>query len=575
MKHVVLDLETNGLLDSASRIHSLVLRDVETGAVQSEVSTDLPRGFGALGRAETIVGHNVIGFDLPVIQKIFNLSFGAKVRDTLLMAQLRWPEIIAQDYANRYFIPKDLFGSHSLEAYGYRLGLHKGNFKGPWDKWSQEMQDYCIQDTAVTLKLYKELQKAIQEGIIPESAIEMEHEFAKLMHWQEQEGVPFDTEAAIKLRDPLKQRIEEVRDELIRIVPPTIIKLKTKTKTVPFNPGSRDQILKFLQDKYDWKPEKRTKNGNACLDEDVLKGLTYPEAPLFVEYFELQKLLGMLSEGKESWLNHVKDGRIHGKVTTAGTITGRCSHQHPNLGQIPSTRSFMGKEVRSLFYAPEGYSLVGIDASGLELRCLAHYLDHWDYGQYTQVVCEGDVHTTNMLAAGLQTRDQAKTFIYALLYGAGDEKIGSIVLPDGTKERKKDAGLVLRTRFMQQIPAFGALVKEAKKQVENKGYLVGIDGRRLTIRHLHAIINTLMQNAGAVACKNAWVILFEKLRAQGIKAKPALNVHDEAQILVPTEQASLVGKLGVASIEEAGIKLGFKCPLTGAYRIGRNWSETH
>jgi DNA polymerase I-like protein with 3'-5' exonuclease and polymerase domains len=437
------------------------------------------------------------------------------------------------------------------------------------------MQDYCIQDTAVTLKLYKELQKAIQEGIIPESAIEMEHEFAKLIHWQEQEGVPFDTEAAIKLRDPLKQRIEEVRQELIRIVPPTIIKLKTKTKTVPFNPGSRDQILKFLQDKYDWKPEKRTKGGNASLDEEVLSGLTYPEAPLFLEYFSLQKLLGMLSEGKESWLNHVKDGRIHGKVNTAGTITGRSSHVSPNLGQIPSTRSFMGKEVRSLFYAPEGMSLVGIDASGLELRCLAHYLDHWDYGQYTQVVCEGDVHTTNMLAAGLPNRDSAKTFIYALLYGAGDEKIGSIVLPDGTKDRKKDAGLVLRTRFMQQLPAYGALVKKINEQVDTKGYLVGIDGRRLTIRHRHAALNTLLQNAGAVACKTAWVILFEKLRAQGIKAYPALNVHDEAQILVASEHASEVGRLGVASIQEAGIKLGFKCPLTGAYRIGRNWSETH
>lgn len=575
MKHVVLDLETNGLLDSVSRVHCMVIRDAENAA-KFQVFRDMGEGFSYLESVETIIGHNVIGFDLAVLKKLYSWQPKAKKTwDTLLMSQLRWPEIIAMDYARRYYIPKNLFGSHSLEAYGYRLGMMKGEFNGPWDEWSQKMQDYCVQDTAVTLRLFNEIKKAIETGVIPWSAMDMEHEFAKLMHQQEQDGVPFNTEAAIKLRDPLLERIETVKQELIAIVPPKTIKLKTKVKTIPFNPGSRDQILMFLQDKYDWKPEKKTKGGNASLDEDVLSSLTYPEAPLFLEYFSLQKLLGMLSEGKESWLNHVKEGRIHGEVTTAGAITGRCTHQHPNLGQIPSVRSFMGREVRSLFYAPPGYKMVGIDASGLQLRCLAHYLDHWDYGAYTQAVCEGDVHTTNQLAAGLSTRDGAKTFIYSLLFGAGDERIGAIVLPHETTQVKKDAGLYLRTRFMQQIPAYGRLVQTIKESVDTKGYLVGIDGRRLTIRHRHAALNTLLQNADAMLCKTAWVMLSRKIKAQDLDARFALNVHDEAQLIVREDQASTVGRLGVASIEEAGIELGFKCPLTGTYRIGDNWSETH
>lgn len=572
---LVFDIETNGYLEQTSKVHSFCATDIKTNKSYSLKREETKQARELLAEADCIVGHNILDFDIPAIRKVYGDFKYRAYRDTLILAQLRWPEITTHDRAGRYFIPKHLWGSHSLEAYGYRFGLNKGDFKGPWDEWSQEMQDYCEQDVRVTVKLYQELWKSIKEGILPHEAVTMEHRFAELMKHQEEVGVPFNTEAAIKLRDPLLVRIEEVKTELQTIVPPKVVQLKTKVKTTPFNPGSRDQIMEYLFKKYDWQPEKLTKNGNASLDEEVLESLPYPEAQKFLEYFQLQKLLGMLSEGDKSWLGFVKDGRIHGKMNTAGTVTARASHKDPNLGQIPSIRKFMGKEVRSLFYAPQGYKLVGIDASQLELRCLAHYFDQYDYGLYTDTVLTGDIHSANQKAAGLSTRDEAKTFIYALCYGAGDQKIGSIVVPNLSPADQKTAGMQLRHRFMANMPAYKQLMDYIKKCLDEHGYLVGIDNRRLTIRHKHAALNTLLQNAGAVAMKHATVIMWDMFHDAGIEAQPALNVHDENQVIVREDQAELAGQLGIEAIKEAGRKLGFKCPLDGAYRVGNNWSETH
>lgn len=572
---LVFDIETNGYLDKLTKVHSFCATDIKTGKTYSLSKDKTSEAIDLLSNADCIAGHNILDFDIPAIRKVYGHFKYKAYRDTLLLAQLRWPEIITYDRAGRYYIPKSLWGSHSLEAYGYRFGIHKGEFKGPWDQWTQEMQDYCEQDVRVTVKLYQELWKSIREGILPHEAVTMEHRFAELMKHQEVTGVPFNTEAAIKLRDPLLVRIEEVRNELQEMVPPKIVQLKTKTKTIPFNPGSRDQIMEFLFKKYDWQPQKLTKNGNASLDESVLEELPYPEAARFLEYFQLQKLLGMLSEGDKSWLGFVKDGRIHGKMNTAGTVTARCSHRDPNLGQIPSSRKFMGKEVRALFYAPEGYKMVGIDASQLELRCLAHYFDQYDYGMYTDTILTGDIHSANQKAAGLATRDEAKTFIYALCYGAGDQKIGSIVASDLPQEEQKIAGAQIRLRFMKNMPAYKSLMDYIKQCLAQHGYLIGIDGRRLTIRHNHAALNTLLQNAGAVAMKHATVIMWDMFKDAGIEAYPALNVHDENQVIVRQDQAILAGQIGIEAIIEAGRRLGFKCPLDGAYRVGNNWSETH
>jgi DNA polymerase I-like protein with 3'-5' exonuclease and polymerase domains len=235
------------------------------------------------------------------------------------------------------------------------------------------------------------------------------------------------------------------------------------------------------------------------------------------------------------------------------------------MAQIPSSSSPYGEECRSCWIVDEGYSLVGADASGLELRMLAHYMKDVDY---VREVCEGDIHTKNQNAAGLQTRPQAKTFIYAFLYGAGPAKIGSIV-GGGRQEGEQLIG-----SFLDNTPALKALRAKVERMAE-KGHLPGLDGRRLFVRSTHSALNTLLQSAGAIVMKQALVILSNKIKKDKIDAHFVVNVHDEFQLEVRRDQAEIVSKLAVESIADAGVLLELNCPLTGDYKIGSSWAQTH
>jgi DNA polymerase I-like protein with 3'-5' exonuclease and polymerase domains len=282
----------------------------------------------------------------------------------------------------------------------------------------------------------------------------------------------------------------------------------------------------------------------------------------------IQKRLGQLAEGKEAWVKLEKNGRIHGRVNTNGAVTGRCTHSNPNMAQVPAVRAPYGKECRELFTVAKGYKMVGADASGLELRCLAHFMGKWDEGAYAKELLEGDIHTANQKAAGLETRDQAKTFIYAFLYGAGDAKIGTVV------GKGQEEGAKLRANFLKKTPALKYL-KDAVEKAAKRGYLLGLDGRKLWIRSEHAALNTLLQSAGALVMKKACCILDKMIKESGFDAKFALNVHDEWQIEVKEEVAELVGNLAVQAIRDAGDFFNFRCPLDGEFRVGNNWAETH
>lgn len=573
MKSFVFDLESNGFYEVVTTIHSLVLKNPITKERFSYyLPADIERGLKQLEEADLMIGHNIIDYDIPVIKKLFPwFKPKGKIRDTLLMARLRWPEIYLVDKSGKYSIPGALVGDYSLEAFGYRLGMPNKIPNDDWSKWTPTIQKRCEVDVDITEALWN----LIEEKPIHERALDIEHRFQEYITIQEQLGVPFDEVQARNLLVPITKKRDEIITNLQRIIPPREIKLKTRTKYEPFNPGSRDQIIRFLCSKYGWKPETLTDKGNAKLDEEILGALPYPEAEAFVEYFRINKLIGMLSEGDKSWLKFVRNGRIHGRVVTIGAITGRCTHSSPNLAQVPSGRSFMGKEVRGLFHSGAGMVMVGTDLSGIELRCLSHYLYRWDNGIYAKEVVEGDVHTRNQLLAELPTRDNAKTFIYCLTYGGGDEKIGEIVLPKGTSAEKRAIGTRLRYKFMEGMPAYGTLVKAVKSQVKLNGYLVGIDGRKLSIRQEYSALNTLLQNAGAVAAKLATVLSHEYAIKKGIESYPALHVHDEWQKICKPGDAEELGKLNVQAIKDAGEELNFKCPLDGQYKIGNNWAETH
>lgn len=281
------------------------------------------------------------------------------------------------------------------------------------------------------------------------------------------------------------------------------------------------------------------------------------------EYLMLQKRIAQV----ESWLSAVGvDGRVHGRVITNGAVTGRMTHMSPNMAQVPNSSSPYGHECRDLWTVEKGYKLVGIDASGLELRMLAHYMND---DAYTNEVVEGDIHTANQTAAGLQTRNQAKTFIYAFLYGAGSSKIGSIV-GGSAKEGQK-----LIDSFLRNTPKLRTLREKVARIYSQKGWLPGLDGRKLLVRAEHSALNTLLQGAGAIVMKQAVVLLNRELKKEKIDYKFVANVHDEWQIEVEEDRALDVGRIGKWAIEEAGIQLNMRCPLDGEYKVGLSWKDTH
>ncbi len=634
----VFDCETNGLLEELHTIHCISLQRVSfdgtplgpvlsANRVNGELTIE--QALALLQEADFVAGHNILGFDIPALAKIYP---GFKVKraiDTMLLSFLLYPDLRNRDFETLKKkpgrIPGQMVGRHSLESWGYRVGEWKGDYsesmkargvEDVWAVWCQEMDDYCDQDVVVTQVIYKLF---MSKGLTDE-AIQLEHSIAPILARQTAYGFLFDQQLANKLERELLEARQELTDKLVAVFgswteygPEKIAKRADKKrnrvkgdtyrteKTVVFNPGSRNHIAKRLTALYGWKPTQFTPGGDPKIDEETLSPLKYPEIPLLLDYLTVAKRYGQLAspppkilkngqpskakKKSEAWRDHVKaDGRIHGKVNQNAAVTGRMTHANPNMAQVPKVQSSKkdgilkglaggwGFECRSLFIVPPGKKLVGADASGLELRCLAHFMARFDDGAYAKVLLEGDIHSVNQEAAGLPSRDNAKTFIYAFLYGAGDQKIGSIV----GKGRKH--GAILRDKFLAGLPALAKLVKGVKKAAK-KGYILGLDGRKLHIRSDHAALNTLLQSAGALVMKKALSILDTRLQDMGlipgVNYEFVGNIHDEWQIEVDENLAELVGITATESINAAGDYFGFRCPLAGEYKVGNNWAETH
>lgn len=597
---LVFDVETDGLLPSLTRIHCLVIHNPVSGQTWSLYGDDIPLGLDMLENAPVIVGHNIIAFDLQAIRKIRpGWQTNGHVYDTINASRLVWPEIKLNDFAmlrkSNPDYPKNLIGLHSLKAWGYRLGVLKGSFgeTTDWSEWTPEMQRYCEQDVVVTTALFRHL---LRQNYSQE-ALALEFAFQRVIARQETHGFPFNTRKAEALYARLAAEREEIAQEFQRIFPPKTVEevfipkannrvrgyvkgqpyIKRRVET--FNPNSNFHVSDRLRAKYSWVPSSFTPTGEPALDEETLAALPYPEAQKLSQYRELNKIIAMLAEGKAGWLKLVKpDGRIYGRVTTNGTVTGRCSHSRPNLGQVPR-RGDLGASCRELFEAPPGYVLVGADASGLELRVFGHFLARYDGGKYAREVVSGDIHTANQKSVGLATRDDAKTWIYQWLYGGGPVLLGTFLCPDGTDAQKRKAGLQMSRRFLTKNPAIKKLKEQLKATLESRTWLKGIDGRRLHVRSKHSALNLLFQSAGAIMVKYATVLWHEKLEARGcVHGKDysqVAHVHDEVQAIARPEIAEDVGKLFVEAIHEAGVHFGFRVEMGGEYKIGSNWRQTH
>ena len=576
MKQIVFDIEANGL--NPDTVWCIIAYEREAKEYIEWSGDTLPNFKDWVKEQDEleVIGHNIIGYDIPVLERLLKVDFSkCKVTDTLVMSRLAEPSRL---------------GGHSLENWGQLLHQPKGEHSD-WLNFSQDMVEYCKQDVRVNELVYQRLLRDLRD--FGTESVMLEGQVQRIISKQIENGWLLNQRAAFNLLGELKEKKFDLEDkvhEKFKPLPTFIKEITPKVKkdgtysvvglkflgdqweiaVAPFsrldypefNLGSRQQIGRYLK-YFGWQPETFTDKGQPIVDEGVLskvKGI--PEAELIGEYLMIQKRIAQV----QSWLDAVKDdGRVHGYVNANGAVTGRMTHSSPNMGQVPAGYSPYGKECRAVWVVPEGYKLVGMDASGLELRMLAHYMNDKDY---TNEILTGDIHTANQLAAGLDTRSQAKTFIYAFLYGAGDAKIGSIV--GGTARD----GRRLKAKFLKNTPALGAL-RERVVVAAGRGFVFGLDRRKVSIRSEHAALNSLLQSAGAIIMKKALCILDEYATLHKIDYKIIGNIHDEIQTEVATKDAERFGRLATASIEAAGLHYELNCPLAGEYQIGDNWSETH
>jgi len=581
---IVLDCETDGLLHEVTTVWCIAVMDVDTENVTTfspcHQGLDLSdfNSWLVQNHVVEIIGHNIIGYDVPVLERLLGVDFSkVGVIDTLVLSRLYDPTR----------------QSHSLKSWGIELNKHKGDYND-WSKFTGEMLEYCVNDIRVTLAMYKVFDT--EDNSLSTESVALEHRTAGAIGRQTRRGWLLDERKSMVLVAELQSEIVNVTAKVRETFKPLPVfvplnhpgqKKLNKDGSISaryqkqldlgaewvddvwgyydypeFNLGSRQQIGRYLQH-FGWKPKETTETGLPVVNEKTLGEITdIPEAELINNYLMLQKRYAQVT----SWLKALSnDGRIRGYVNPCGTVTGRMTHSKPNLAQVPAVYSPYGKECRSLFVVPKGYKLVGMDASGLELRMLAHYMNDKDY---TYEVLNGDIHTANQRAAGLESRDKAKTFIYAFLYGAGDGKIGEIV--GGTARQ----GKVLKANFLNNTPALATLRSRVAK-ASGKGYLKGLDGRRIKVRSEHSALNTLLQGAGAVVMKQALVHLEDYANKEGLDYHFIGNIHDEIQTEVREDQATRFGELAVQAVVDTTETLNLRCPLDAEYKIGNNWADTH
>jgi len=566
MMELVFDIEANGLGEvvvdkgprpEVTRVWCLVIKDIHTGKVQRFREQDIHKGVELLRQADTLIGHNILMYDLPVLERFYGPIDVSLIMDTLVISRLMYPDLRNHPLKG-----------NGLKNWGIHLGCDKSEYTLGFDEYCEEMLEYCEQDVEVNHRVWKAQSAFAQRNC---TMIGLEHRVTAILSKQVENGMGFDLKAAEVLEQELLMEKAEIGDTLSQIFLPLVTERwsnktgkKLKDSVEHFNPTSRQQIARRLKTKYGWDAP-LTDKGNPKVDEAVLKKLSYPEASLLCRSFDITKLNSMVSD----WISRAsisRDGNIHGGINPQGAVTGRMTASQPNLQQVSGDSS-----ARALFGpTKDGWVQVGIDASGLEARLLANRMAVWDNGEYGDLVINGDIHTHNQTQAGLSSRDDAKTFFYALIYGAGNVKIGNII------GKGVAAGSSLKKRFLDNMPALKKLIESCEYQVAKKDSITLLDNREVPCRSKHSSLNVQIQGDGAVIMKYALCYLHRDLENK-YKGRYALmaTVHDEWQIECEPSIADDIGKLGIAAIVRAGKHLGCVVPMDGAYRIGNNWAACH
>lgn len=598
----VIDIEADSLTPTIIWVMCwLNLRTGEKGECRGieEIQSFFDRTKGSV-----YVGHNILRFDAPVLVRLASAILGHhNCIDTLILSTLYSPS---------------LQGGHSLGAWGVTLGFPKGDYDD-WSRLTEEMVTYCHQDVLITAKLFVRLMKTLESIGFSERSIAIQHQFTVIIERQRQTGFKFDGERAKSLYTELRSIEKEIEDKVHEVFPPTLeeygvykrayrkdgsfnaqyarhsaefpeVRLNSDGSYVvhdyvPFNIGSPNQrTAKLLQ--LGWEPEEfteRTPKGGGGNPKPFDKGKLSPSLEKFVEendaptvrliaqWMSINGRANMVKTWLDNW--NEEDGCIHGKLFVADTL--RLRHQAPNTANIPAVRAdnkdrvlyrldgYFTYETRDLWVARRNRVLVGTDAAGLELRMLAHYLNRPDF---TKQVVEGDPHQYNADVVGI-TRPQAKTLIYAIMYGAAAPKIAK-TLGVSVKE-----GAKIRMMFLERL-GLKELIEEAQNE-QAMGRVELLDGSRVICPSPHAALNYKLQGGGARVMAAGACILEESIRRHGLDCLKVGDIHDEWQYDCDPDDAEAQCLLSVRAIIRAGEALNLNVPLDGEAKIGKTWAETH
>ena len=638
MEGLLFDLETNALLDDVHTIHCGVVFDLGTGDLSEYGPDEVPELVSHLESADVLAGHNICGYDMLVLEKLHGYDVHQHhYLDTRSMSRVLFPGsaktsvLKTMDFAFRRkhgddALPANMIGIHSLKAWSYRLRLGaegKTEHPGDYSKWSPELQAYCVRDVRSNVRL---LAHFLAKGW-PEDVFYVESKMAYHLYHQELTGIGFNEDAAIKLMVDLVDKRSELGRKLCEVFPPITVadgkpitpkrdmvcrKYKEgepgyfpprvkgvsyqKYKLQEFNPASTQHIAKRLIGTYGWEPQSFTPGGQPEVTADILRDLPWPEALQCADYQTIKHILGYISEGAQAWLKLVKDGRIHGRVQATGAITHRSSHSNPNMANVPKPGKPYGEECRSLFTAgggsiPEDYSLVGCDASSLQLSIYAHFVARFDGGELAKILGDGgDPHEYMREASGIYIRDNQKTATYAKWFGAGKYKLGTIVLNDWREaleqglttkpvpplKRAAALGAKLDASMRNNMEGYKEMTRACEK-AGKRGYVIGFDGRHIPVPSARLALVTLLQGNEAVVMKHSYILACERLHDE-IKiglARPVLWIHDEFQFAVTPGHAQTVGRILSEAITATGEDLGLRLKLGAKFKVGKTWAETH
>ena len=592
----VIDIETDDL--NATRVWCIVCRNVETDEVQTFSGATLWDHFRDWSDAHSpiFVGHNLLWFDLPTLNRIGRLVLPLdRAVDTMVLSYLYHPAMP---------------GGHSLEAWGRRLGNPKGDFND-YSKFTPEMLEYCIQDTAVTRLLYLKLSKRMREKGYTELSCSIEHGFAEIINEQQRNGFFFDIDGATKLRSELQREHGRLGAEIRTLFPPTLqdVGVYTRRKRqdgsdfesyrrhcntypqvvdnddgtytcfdwVEFNINSPTQrVAKLLT--LGWVPTKFTPKtpkgggGNPQVDEDSLlefaESSGIREVKSIAEYLVLQGRISML----DGWIRNYNDvtGCIHGKVFSCGAGSRRCTHNNPNTANVPSVEVPYGHECRSLWRARPGRVLVGVDAKSCQARIFGHYLNNDEVARrYYDPDTYGNPHIRTAEALGDAERyKKAKNAFFAYLFGASESKL------------KATWGVPFKGKIKKVLLDMNPGLKEATDNVQrewkrNGGRIRCIDGGYVVCPAEHAALNYEIQSAEKVQMALAAIVLRRYIRFNRLDAFWVGNIHDEWQIDSHPDHAEEVGRLACRAMRVAGRFLKFRVPMDGNYAVGTTWAQTH